>query len=297
MPPVNENEEFPTDEDSPAFVIFNNKIILRKKVRQTEGNPIIELTDFIYERIFTQGGVTQQQLGEVLEKMSIPVFNNGIGYEMVKFKDFLPIYTSLTKDFMDSKVIAYRNDNVNFYNSVIRNYVHNSPVEKIIPGELIYMNDTFSHDQKTKFYNSDEYIITAENKITHEGVECHQAFVDGSLYDHLNTSQNTYLLIPTFEGQKELDRLLMFYNKSINETKYGTIERNIAYSKKFKFLEKFANISYGYCYTSYKSQGSTFKNVFVDVNDIITINISPKRKLQALYTSITRASHSVYFLN
>ena len=75
------------------------------------------------------------------------------------------------------------------------------------------------------------------------------------------------------------------------------MERNIAYSKKFKFLEKFANISYGYCYTSHKSQGSTFKNVFVDVNDIITINISPKRKLQALYTAITRASHSVYFLN
>ena len=26
LPPVNENEEFPTDEDSPAFTIFENKI-------------------------------------------------------------------------------------------------------------------------------------------------------------------------------------------------------------------------------------------------------------------------------
>mgnify|MGYP003457808998 FL=1 len=253
LPPINENEEFPTDEDSPAFTIFQNKIILRKKVRQTEGNPIIELTDFIYEKIFTVNGVTQNELNEVLNLMSIPKFNEGIGYEMVKFKEFLPIYTSLTKDFMDSKIIAYRNDNVNFYNNLIRNYVRNNPSEKIIPGELIYMNDTFSIDQKTKFYNSDEYIISAENKLSHEGVECHQAFVDGSLHDHLNTSQNTYMLIPTHEGQKELDRLMVYYNRCISETKYGTMERNIAYSKKFKFLEKFANISYGYCYTSHKS--------------------------------------------
>ncbi len=297
LPPINENEENPTDEDSPAFYLFQNKIILDQKVRQTEGNPIIELTDYIYENIFNPYGVSQHQLNNVLKRMLIPKFNDGVGYDVLSYDKFLSVYTNITRDFTDSKIIAYRNGNVDFYNDTVRNFIYNNPQNKIIQGELIYMNDTFSLDRKTTFYNSDEYIIQKENIFVHEGVECHQAFVDGSKYSHLNLSQNCYMLIPTFTGQLELNRLMIYFNRCIEDTQPRTQERKIAYAKKYKFLEKFAKVSYGYCYTSHKAQGSTFKNVFVDVNDIITVNISPKRKLQALYTAITRASHSVYFLN
>ena len=30
-------------------------------------------------------------------------------------------------------------------------------------------------------------------------------------------------------------------------------------------IDKFADISYGYCITTHKSQGSTFSNIYVDI--------------------------------
>lgn len=109
--------------------MFQNKIILDQKVRQTIGNPIIELTDFIYSKIF-KPDLSITDLNEVLGVMASPKFNEGIGYAMVKFTEFLPIYTSLTKDFLDSKVVAYRNDTVKMYNQIIRDYVNHNPIEK-----------------------------------------------------------------------------------------------------------------------------------------------------------------------
>ena len=252
LPPILENDENPSDDDSPAFHLFQNKIILDQKVRQTIGNPIIELTDFIYSKIF-KPDLSITDLNEVLGVMASPKFNEGIGYAMVKFTEFLPIYTSLTKDFLDSKVVAYRNDTVKMYNQIIRDYVNHNPIEKIIPGELIYMNDTFVLNTKTMFYNSDEYIITSTTLLTHEGVECYQSFVDRDKHPHLNTSQNTYMLIPTEDGEKELRRLTVYFDREIAAQPYGSQQRKIAQSLKYKFLDKFAKISYGYCYTSHKS--------------------------------------------
>ena len=40
---------------------------------------------------------------------------------------------------------------------------------------------------------------------------------------------------------------------------------------------------------------SIMSNVYVDLNDILSTPISDKRKLQTLYTAITRATHQVIF--
>lgn len=42
-------------------------------------------------------------------------------------------------------------------------------------------------------------------------------------------------------------------------------------------------------------QGSGFTNVYIDIADIMSTPISDKRKLQTLYTAITRATHQVIF--
>ena len=63
----------------------------------------------------------------------------------------------------------------------------------------------------------------------------------------------------------------------------------------YNFRDTFADVSYGYAFTAYKAQGSGFTNVYVDLNDILSTPISDKRKLQTLYTAITRATHQVIF--
>ena len=60
-------------------------------------------------------------------------------------------------------------------------------------------------------------------------------------------------------------------------------------------VDTFAQLNYGYCITVHKSQGSTFKNVFIDIFDIFENN-NKDETLKCLYTAITRCSESLYLL-
>jgi hypothetical protein len=63
-----------------------------------------------------------------------------------------------------------------------------------------------------------------------------------------------------------------------------------------KLIDKFADISYGYCITTHKSQGSTFSNVYVDMNNIIFKNKNQQESFRCLYTAITRTSKKLNIL-
>lgn len=58
-------------------------------------------------------------------------------------------------------------------------------------------------------------------------------------------------------------------------------------------IEPFANLNYGYAITIHKSQGSTYDNVFVDIDDILQNTQSNEIK-RCVYTSITRSSGKVF---
>ena len=57
-----------------------------------------------------------------------------------------------------------------------------------------------------------------------------------------------------------------------------------------KNIDVLADICYGYCITTHKSQGSNYKVVFVDMENIITCNQNKKESYRCLYTAITRTS-------
>lgn len=59
--------------------------------------------------------------------------------------------------------------------------------------------------------------------------------------------------------------------------------------------DKFAQLNYGYSITVHKSQGSTFKNVFIDISDIFENN-NLEETSKCLYTAITRSSNSIELL-
>lgn len=58
----------------------------------------------------------------------------------------------------------------------------------------------------------------------------------------------------------------------------------------YQILDKFADISYGYCITVHKSQGSTYNNVYVDFNNILNSNFQENEKVKCIYTAVTRAA-------
>jgi hypothetical protein len=63
----------------------------------------------------------------------------------------------------------------------------------------------------------------------------------------------------------------------------------------YSLKEFFADIRLPYAITSYKSQGSTYENVYIDVADIKR-NRDKTLVLRHLYVGITRASKNVYLV-
>lgn len=301
LPPISSEG----DDDSPIFKDFKNIWFLEERVRQTEGNPIIDLSDIVAEQIFREikFGEVDDRISIVLNAIKESKIIDGKGFDFLKYRDFLAHYKNSSEDYLDSKVVAYRRDKVLSFNQEIRKYLHGNPYAPYIPGEIIYMNETYysendDTDKKFKWvcYNSDEYKIldVAKHSII-EDVDCDLLYVDKTNHKHLASVSNPYIPIVSKEGMKSYNQISFF-------RKRGALEAEPRYKAgKWKyyydFTNMFGNVSYGYCYTAHKSQGSTFKNVYVDINDILTIGpISVKRKLQAIYTAITRASHLVIFL-
>lgn len=61
-------------------------------------------------------------------------------------------------------------------------------------------------------------------------------------------------------------------------------------------LDKFADISYGYSITTHKSQGSTFRSVYLHLANITNCNSNEEESYRCLYTALTRSSKKVHIL-
>lgn len=296
LPPINTEG----DKDSPAFTLFMNQHELVERVRQTEGNPIVDLSDIIYEEIFGN-----QDLNRVLTRIEAePVLVDGLGYDKLSYQDFLQFYKECSKDYRDAKVTAYRNTQVDMFNNSIRNFIYQNPDQMYIKGELIYMNETFrtpipgTDVPMFTFYNSQEYMveITSEKEIM--GIKAYSLFINKDTYPNKRDLQRTeqpHMFAVSEKGKTDYNTQVFLKRKYALEAK-GT-HAKLKWKNYYEFINKFAQISYAYCFTMHKIQGSTYRRIFIDYYDILTIpHLSNKRKLQALYTSLTRASHNATFL-
>jgi ABC-type dipeptide/oligopeptide/nickel transport system ATPase component len=108
---------------------------------------------------------------------------------------------------------------------------------------------------------------------------------------------------PTLEDDKIISstkiRDLRKYCNGMFKDNIITIDREIIktmwsdWSK--RFCDPFANVKYGASMSTHKSQGSSFYNVFVDVDDILK-NRNENDAKRCLYTAITRTSNELHIL-
>jgi ATP-dependent exoDNAse (exonuclease V) alpha subunit len=63
----------------------------------------------------------------------------------------------------------------------------------------------------------------------------------------------------------------------------------------YKAKQHYADVNYAYAITCHKSQGSTYKNVYVDLADI-SGNDNVVERNRIIYTAITRASEKAVII-
>lgn len=291
LPPIDPNNEMGVDADSPVFEIEipeDCKHELTERVRQTANNPILKLSDIIREQIFGN-----QDINKVLSAISEPILDDGNGFE---FMPYSSLYEHIKdKEMLSTCVIAFRNKTVDYFNYHIRNFIHPDEPEIIIEGDIICMNDNFYYKPNGEeilyvLHNSDVYKIGKVYKkfIRHKtqlGVHKIEVYIG-----QITGQRGKNVIIPTQKGSVDL-------SVALNELANLCKKRKDKWENFWNFKKKFCNSTYGYSITAYKAQGSTYDSVYVDINDILlTKPLTPKRKLQTIYTAITRARENVYFL-
>ena len=295
LPPIEPKESRrAVDSDSAIFDLDlpeSCKHTLTEIVRQKEGNPILELSRFIRKEIFGS-----QNIVKVLEELRVPKIKDGIGYSHVNYGNDLYEHIE-SRNYLDTAVIAFRKKTVGFFNSEIRNYLLKNPEENIIKNDIICMLDNYYHKTEGKFKEI-EYVLHNSDvfKIDKVFVKNIKHYINNKLYKtevysaSLVNEKTKRVIIPTEVGIVQLEKSLEYLAKLCNA-------RKLKWHFYWEFRKRFCNCSYGYAITAYKCQGSTYKSVYIDINDILmTGPLSTKRKLQTIYTAMTRASEDVYFL-
>lgn len=312
LPPVNENKSI-------AFYKTNFNNTLKTIVRQGENNPTVDLLSMIREDIDNN---TTKSIRFIHDNVGFSNFNDNKGFKIIREEDFLNEITTKFKDkeyvndIYKYKIIAYTNDAVSNYNKFIRNIIVKDCNKSVITqNDLIMSYETIVDEYNQPIiYNSEEYII--KSIVDHnDSITGFKGFL--VKFQMVNGGEITRPLFIIDHNDKLT--LSLYYHK-LTKLRLDAQRANIAnratlWQRYFDFkktyllavnikigntdrIEAYRDLDYGFALTVHKSQGSTYKNVFVDCNDIIYSkngqpysNISDT--LRKLYVAFSRPSEQL----
>lgn len=258
---------------------------------------------YVREKIFGKKELAQYEIGEIL------IFNDFHRKEIVtqETNNLDPEYNNESKkiDF----VSFYTSEQVKLTEIKISNHKLKEIKFKINNNITTELNEKFK-----KYYKKINKLLDVELKVYEMQIQKIVDLMEDKIYIPTYNilslhpdSDKTYIQINE-EIEKLINKLKSVSYELINKNKekdnmkkcdlQTEVEKKI--NKLYKeyqanIIDCFAQLNYGYCITVHKSQGSTFKNVFIDMNDILDNN-NQNETSKCLYTAITRSSKTLYLL-
>lgn len=247
LPPVNESMSPIWNRKYPSFT-------LTQIVRQAQGNPIIQMS---YD-------IRQNKMNTFQSYINPPKIMMGNLQEMKNF--YLEHYESTT-------ILSYRNSIVDKANFWARNLIKNNPKEKFLIGEKVYIRSV-SKDQIHKLEDI-ATIVEVSEPVSYPPYDFNiQRII-------IESKKGTEIMLVPYD-EKDVAKINTNKKKLVDMAK----KNQIKWEEYYNFVESFGDLKKIYSMTVHRSQGSTFQNVIVNVDDIKDRNM--------LYTAITRASDKVF---
>jgi hypothetical protein len=259
---------------------------------------------YVREKIFNKKDLAHFEKGEILifndfhriqvnKIINQPNDNNTDPEKVVK--DYVSFYTSEQIKVIEIEKIKYKFNEIKFKtNSNLTEELNDKFKKKIKSiNEIINVElDAFQMDIKR---------MSDIKTINEDSAQIHQIYTI-----HPDSEKTLSSIVDEFEHivlklRKACHKLIMEMKKIDNMGKcnlQGEVDKKI--NKLYRdwqenVIDRFAQLNYGYSITVHKSQGSTFKNVFIDISDILDNNNIDETS-KCLYTAITRSSNSIELL-
>ena len=208
-------------------------------------------------------------------------------YKKRQWLDLLNEYTNPTM-FNDTKIIAWRNKTVNAYNQWIRDNLGFKNVYEV--GDIVLIAEPVEKYGQIIATIDDEYTITnvGTSAVTIE-VDSKEEYVNTYSLT-LEDSEGDTILINIPINMVTVQNILAYKASLAREAKGS--ERKELWKDFWDTKHKFHSVRYGYAITAHRAQGSTYKTVFVDQQDIMA-NSNKREALRCLYVACTRPTTSL----
>ena len=269
------------DDENPVYCgyIPLTEYTLTEVVRQSAESRIFRVADYFREQIETQ------QFKPFSDAMQVIKDNQGEDFVVVnKIDDF---YNEFVKTpFKDSAILVHKNSTVAMYNKKAR-LLEYGKVPNIIPSERLIFNSSHTVGDETIHYNNQEVTVKSCELVYDENndIEYWQCITEeDTMFRVIDTSSK-----PEYDDR--LKELAIEAKKAVGAVKTALWERYFALKNSFQ------DVIPRYSFSTYKSQGSTIKYVYIDINELSSLSgfLSPDELYRLLFVSISRASDKVVF--
>jgi exodeoxyribonuclease-5 len=188
----------------------------------------------------------------------------------------------------DAKIIAWRNVTVDDYNQRIRREIFGREEAKEnlwLPDDKIVATSMLKNLDDETFMRTDEEATILQVARGH-----HPKYSEYEIWNLLvldEAGRKVTIRALTVEGQFALNNRL---NELSMEAKSG--KRHL-WRQFWQLKEAFNEIRHSYAITSHRSQGSSYRKTFVDLEDIM-LNRNRQEAFRSLYVSCTRQREEIY---
>lgn len=284
---------------------FETKFLVRleERIRQGEGNPILEDSDYWWDQTKSLKPVySNLQKNNKTNEVGSIIYTGRFEKVISYFEDYFKEAKN-NKDPYVIKVVTYTNKARTIINGMIRNILfgHQSS-EQYIEEELLMMLDAYKapFDGKGEFgvkepftdvMNSIEFSILniTDNNVTIEEQNYSYYIIEGQ---YKTLEGKNILRIPVIK-EFEVFRWKKFVDATFTHAKTLKGEaKNYALQTAWYYAGLFAKVDYGYCITAHRSQGSTYGISIVNLTDMLTAPINHQEIASLIYTGMTRAKNT-----
>ncbi|AAV50794.1 putative DNA helicase [Acanthamoeba castellanii mimivirus] len=232
-------------------------------------------------------------------------------------------------------ILTWKNSTSDYYNNIIRKFIHKSEeIDNYMINDYLMFNNYYaSPENNESFFTSDMVKIIHTTTVTKILYNWSEQLISkpktdldrnyNSLIRKISKLDNEFKInilqvkriqsdvvssnntdvhiihVITFSDLNRYREMLKNIKEQI-ESFYKRFRIDTIVSKLWdiyhtKLIEPYAEINFGYSITSHKSQGSTYRSVYVDVKDICS-NSNKTEMQKSLYTSAGRASERLGFM-